>query len=47
MVKKKKMVSSHPDNSYYYTISGEEVFVKITDPAKFWSLTKYCVIEVD
>jgi predicted nucleic acid-binding Zn-ribbon protein len=47
MIKKKKMVSSHPDNSYYYTISGEEVFVKITDPGKFWSLTKYCVIEVD
>jgi hypothetical protein len=47
LVKKKRMVSSHPDNSYYYTISGEEVFVKITDPAKFWSLTKYCVIEVD
>jgi predicted nucleic acid-binding Zn-ribbon protein len=47
MVKKKKMVSSHPDNSYYYTISGEEVFIKITDYNKFWSLTKYCVIEVD
>ena len=47
LVKKKRMVSAHPDNSYYYTISGEEVFVKITDPAKFWSLTKYCVIEVD
>jgi predicted nucleic acid-binding Zn-ribbon protein len=47
MIKKKRMVSSHPDNSYYYTISGEEVFVKITDPSKFWSLTKYCVIEVD
>lgn len=47
LVKKKRMVSSHPDNSYYYTISGEEVFVKITDPARFWSLTKYCVIEVD
>jgi chromosome segregation ATPase len=47
MVKKKRMVSSHPENSYYYTISGEDVFVKITDPAKFWSLTKYCVIEVD
>ena len=47
MVKKKRMVSSHPENSYYYTISGEDVFVKITDAAKFWSLTKYCVIEVD
>lgn len=47
MVKKKKMVSSHPENSYYYTISGDEVFVKITDHSKFWSLTKYCVIEVD
>ena len=47
IVKKKKVVSAHPDNSYYFTSSGQEVFMKISDPAKFWSLTKYCVIEID
>ena len=47
LVKKKKVVSSHPENSYYFTTSGEEVFLKISDYSKFWSLTKYCVVEID
>lgn len=47
IVKKKKVISSHPENSYYFTTSGEEVFLKISDHTKFWSLTKYCVIEID
>lgn len=47
IVKKKKVVSAHPENSFYFTTSGDEVFLKISDPAKFWSITKYCVIEVD
>jgi chromosome segregation ATPase len=47
LVKKKKVVSTHPENSYYFTTSGEEVFLKISDNNKFWSLTKYCVIEID
>jgi predicted nucleic acid-binding Zn-ribbon protein len=47
LVKKKKVVSAHPENSYYFTTSGEEVFLKISDYNKFWSLTKYCVIEID
>jgi uncharacterized protein (DUF3084 family) len=47
IVKKKKVVSAHPENSFYFTTSGDEVFLKISDPAKFWSITKYCVVEVD
>jgi chromosome segregation ATPase len=47
IVKKKKVISAHPENSYYFTTSGEEVFLKISDFNKFWSLTKYCVIEID
>jgi chromosome segregation ATPase len=44
---KKKVVSAHPENSYYFTQSGNEVVLKIADYSKFWSLTKYCVIEID
>lgn len=47
IVKKKKVVSAHPENSYYFTTAGEEVFLKISDYNKFWSLTKYCVVEID
>jgi predicted nucleic acid-binding Zn-ribbon protein len=47
LIKKKKIVSAHPENSYYFTTSGEEVFLKISDYAKFWSLTKYCIVEID
>lgn len=47
IIKKKKVVSAHPENSYYFTTSGQEVFLKISDYNKFWSLTKYCIIEID
>ena len=47
LVKKKKVVSAHPENSYYFTTSGEEVFLKISDYNKFWSLSKYLVVEID
>lgn len=47
IVSKKKVVSAHPETSYYFTQSGNEVILKISDYSKFWSLTKYCVIEID
>lgn len=47
IVKKKKVVSAHPENSYYFTTAGQEVFLKISDYNKFWSLTKYCIVEID
>lgn len=46
IVKEKKVVSAHPENSYYFTTAGQEVFLKISDHQKFWSLTKYCIIEI-
>lgn len=46
IVKEKKVVSAHPENSYYFTSAGQEVFLKISDYQKFWSLSKYCVIEI-
>jgi DNA repair exonuclease SbcCD ATPase subunit len=47
LIKKKKVVSAHPENSYYFTTSGNEVFLKISDYNKFWSLSKYLVVEID
>jgi len=47
IVKKKTVISAHPENSYYFTTSGQEVFLKISDYNKFWSLSRYCVIEID
>jgi len=47
LIKKKKVISAHPENSYYFTTSGDEVFLKISDYSKFWSLTKYLVVEID
>jgi len=47
LVKKKKVISAHPETSYYFTTSGDEVFLKISDYTKFWSLSKYLVVEID
>ena len=47
IVKKKTVISAHPENSYYFTTSGQEVFLKISDYNKFWSLSRYCVVEID
>lgn len=43
--KKPKLLTSHPKESYTLT-PGEDklVTLEITDPAKFWSISKYLVI---
>ena len=42
---KPKLLTSHPKESYTLT-PGEDklVTLEITDPAKFWSISKYLVI---
>lgn len=45
VTKKKNVISSHPADSYYTTMVGEEVHLKITDYRKFWSNSKFLVIE--
>ena len=44
---RKNVISSHPSDSYYITKVGDETHLKITDFKKFWSLTKYLVIETN
>ncbi len=45
VTKKNNVISSHPADSYYFTKNGDEVHLKITDYKRFWSLTKYLVVE--
>jgi len=47
ITKTKDVISQHPTESYYFAAEGKEVVLKITDAAKFWSLSKYLIIVVD
>jgi len=47
MVKEVKIVTTHPQDSYELDTDGETVkAIKITDPKRFWSVSKYLVIQV-
>ncbi|MES2731200.1 MAG: hypothetical protein V4714_05605 [Bacteroidota bacterium] len=44
---KKNVLSTHPSDSYYFVKSDGQVLLKIVDPVKFWSVSKYLVVEID
>lgn len=44
---KVKILTSHPKSSYTLEKDKENYVVFITDPASFWSVSKYLVVEVD
>jgi hypothetical protein len=47
-IRKQKIVTIHPGNSYQIVqASNGGSFLKITDPDKFWSISKYLVVVVD
>jgi hypothetical protein len=47
-VKKKELISTHPKDSYFFLAKdGGKIFLKISYPDKFWSISKYLVIETD
>ena len=45
--KKKKVITNHPSNSYFFIAKDGQFFIKISYPDKFWSLSKYLVVEVE
>jgi len=46
-VKKATLVSEHPKESYTIVEEGDELaYLEIKDPAAFWKLSKYMVVEV-
>jgi uncharacterized coiled-coil protein SlyX len=45
--KKAKVISEHPDNSYSLVEEdGQIAYLQIENPAEFWKISKYAVIEV-
>ena len=46
--KKGKLISKHPSGSYeFIKDANNQIELHILDPANFWSLTKYLVVEVN
>jgi len=45
--KKIKIISSHPQGSYNLVVgTDKKITIQITDPSKFWSVTKFLVIQL-
>jgi len=45
--KKKKVITTHPSDSYFFIAQDGQFFIKISFPEKFWSLSKYLVVVVE
>jgi len=45
--KKKKVITTHPSDSYFFIAKDGQFFIKISYPDKFWSLSKYLVVVVE
>lgn len=45
--KKKKVVSSHPSDSYFFIAKEGQLYLKISFPERFWGVSKYLVIAVE
>jgi len=45
--KKKKVITTHPSDSYFFIAKDGQLFIKISYPEKFWSLSKYLVVVVE
>ena len=42
-----KIISSHPQSSYkLVTGDDKNITIQITDPSKFWSVSKYLVVQI-
>jgi myosin heavy subunit len=47
ITKHKNVVTPHPAESYYIALVGQEAHLKITDYKRFWSTSRYLVVETD
>lgn len=45
--KKAKLITSHPEGSYKLVGDGRVESITITDATKFWSVSKYLVVQAD
>ena len=44
---KVNLITTHPKGTYFIVETPGEKFLKVTNPEKFWSTSKYLVVEVD
>ncbi|MFT3751342.1 MAG: hypothetical protein QM800_00115 [Paludibacter sp.] len=45
--KKAKILSSHPKNSYNLVVGADKnITIEITDQSKFWSVSKYLIVQI-
>ena len=47
VAKKAELISSHPGGSYTLIKNGNSITLKITNPDKFWNVSKYLVVQLD
>ena len=45
--KRVNLITTHPKGTYLIVETPGEKFLKVTNPEKFWSASKYLVVEVD
>lgn len=45
--KKRKVISNHPADSYFFVAKEGQLYLKISYPDRFWSLSRYLVIALD
>jgi hypothetical protein len=41
-----ELITSHPSNSYQFVVEDDETFLRINDPERFWSASRYLVIQI-
>lgn len=41
------LLTNHPKDSYFINIAGGEAYLRITNPEKFWSATRFLVVQKD
>ncbi len=44
---KRKVISNHPPDSYFFVARDGQLYLKISYPDRFWSLSRYLVIALD
>jgi hypothetical protein len=41
-----ELITTHPSNSYQFVVEEDETFLRINDPERFWSASRYLVIQI-
>jgi len=44
---KRKVISNHPPDSYFFVARDGQLYIKISYPDRFWSLSRYLVVALD